>query len=350
MNVGPQPRSPRIVSTLPASGVAGDFIYVSATSNSYIADNAGTYQIIDVGTGDGDVVGPASAVSGHLAVFSGTTGKLIADGGAIPGGISGLTTNTLPKATSATTLGDSRISDDGTSILVGQSAAVGHTYLNLDTSSPGIDIQAGTDGLLTLQDATRANNIVVGAGAVNITSSSAISIDSGTGTTTIGDVGGASNNTTLTASDADQTVAVAAANGFLLNGHSLGTVLAIPVNNTVLPTSTVFSSPGNVGTPLSVTTEGNVSWPCPRAGVLGKLRVRTGSTAKTNTPTTVITVRVNGVDSALTLTLTETINTTSSDLAHTASVAAGDLITVKFVVSGAAAISTSMAGISMLLD
>lgn len=32
----------------------------------------------------GDVVGPAGATAGHLAVFSGSTGKVIADGGALP--------------------------------------------------------------------------------------------------------------------------------------------------------------------------------------------------------------------------------------------------------------------------
>ena len=31
----------------------------------------------------GDVVGPAGATSGHVAVFDGATGKLLADGGAI---------------------------------------------------------------------------------------------------------------------------------------------------------------------------------------------------------------------------------------------------------------------------
>lgn len=38
------------------------------------------------GSGSGDVVGPGSAVSGNLAVFDGTTGKLIADGGPVPTG------------------------------------------------------------------------------------------------------------------------------------------------------------------------------------------------------------------------------------------------------------------------
>lgn len=36
------------------------------------------------GGGSGDVVGPGSATNGHLAVFDGTTGKLIKDGGAPP--------------------------------------------------------------------------------------------------------------------------------------------------------------------------------------------------------------------------------------------------------------------------
>jgi len=38
------------------------------------------------GGGSGDVVGPASATDGHLAVFDGATGKLIKDGGAVPSG------------------------------------------------------------------------------------------------------------------------------------------------------------------------------------------------------------------------------------------------------------------------
>jgi hypothetical protein len=43
-------------------------------------------------SGSGDVVGPASATDGHLAVFDGTTGKLIKDGGA-PSGGSGIPTD-----------------------------------------------------------------------------------------------------------------------------------------------------------------------------------------------------------------------------------------------------------------
>lgn len=53
-----------------------------------VADNPGN-DSVDVtvnATASGDVVGPGSAVSGHLAVFSGTSGKLVADGGAVPTG------------------------------------------------------------------------------------------------------------------------------------------------------------------------------------------------------------------------------------------------------------------------
>jgi hypothetical protein len=42
-----------------------------------------------VGSGTGDVLGPASAVDGHLAVFDGTSGKILKDGGAIPTGTGG---------------------------------------------------------------------------------------------------------------------------------------------------------------------------------------------------------------------------------------------------------------------
>jgi hypothetical protein len=50
------------------------------------ADAAAVRATIGAGTGGGDASGPASAVNGHLAVFDGTTGKLIKDGGTAPTG------------------------------------------------------------------------------------------------------------------------------------------------------------------------------------------------------------------------------------------------------------------------
>lgn len=45
-----------------------------------LADAAAARTYIGAGTGSGDVVGPASAVDGHIVQFDGTTGKLIKDG------------------------------------------------------------------------------------------------------------------------------------------------------------------------------------------------------------------------------------------------------------------------------
>jgi len=47
--------------------------------------------------GTGDVTGPASATNGHIAVFSGSTGKIIADGGA-PGGTGTVTSVSVATA------------------------------------------------------------------------------------------------------------------------------------------------------------------------------------------------------------------------------------------------------------
>lgn len=55
--------------------------------------------------GAGDVVGPGSASNGHLAVFDGTTGKLIKDGGAVPSGGSRAITFVVDGGGSALTTG-----------------------------------------------------------------------------------------------------------------------------------------------------------------------------------------------------------------------------------------------------
>lgn len=60
-------------------------IYYNATSLvNWERNNAGVCAPITSGGTPGNVVGPASAVDNHLAVFDGTTGKIIKDGGAIP--------------------------------------------------------------------------------------------------------------------------------------------------------------------------------------------------------------------------------------------------------------------------
>lgn len=130
-----------------------------------------------------------------------------------------------------------------------------------------------------------------------------------------------------------------------------GSIMAVPLTNSVLAnaTGTVFTSPCT-SLALTGTVEGNVSCPVTRSGTVRNLYVRTGGTAKINSPTTLITMRKNGVDQFVGLTMTETVNTTSSDTVNNFAVAAGDLITIKISVAGAVATSTSIAGITFEID
>lgn len=60
-----------------------------------ITDGTVTKTLAQLAAGGGNVTGPVSAISGHIAVFSGTDGKTIADGGApATGTISGVTAGT----------------------------------------------------------------------------------------------------------------------------------------------------------------------------------------------------------------------------------------------------------------
>ena len=75
--------------------------------------------------GDNPYVWPNAYPGGSgYSLTSDTSGNLswtnVSGGG---GGISGLTTNTLPKATSSTTIGDSNVTDDGSNLTLG---AVGY--------------------------------------------------------------------------------------------------------------------------------------------------------------------------------------------------------------------------------
>jgi hypothetical protein len=58
-----------------AAGTSGQYLMTQST---------GAAPIWSAPSGSGDVVGPASAVSGQLCIFNGTTGKLIKDGGVVP--------------------------------------------------------------------------------------------------------------------------------------------------------------------------------------------------------------------------------------------------------------------------
>ena len=79
-------------------------------------------------------------------------------------------------------------------------------------------------------------------------------------------------------------------------------------------------------------TEANIRAVCPAAGTLRNFKVNLATAPGTGKSWT-FTIRKNGVDTGLTLTISDT-NTTSKDTTHSVSVAAGDLIIMSVVPSG----------------
>lgn len=369
--------------------------------------------------GTGNVVGPASSTNLGLARFDGTTGKLLknslttlSDAGVItfianqrqifaPGAqksgfnvgsvstdpsipingdiwyntgslqlkaqINGSTVvlgaggsgtlNTVAKFTpDGTHVGDSRLTDDGTNIVVnsgGGSTTIGDGFsvgnavtLKVDDAAGNVTVDTGGIGALAIANGTNIVSATAGGSAIGDSTRPFASFY----------LGPASNTTTrlLSAASANQVATFPDATGTvqLVGAANTGAILAVPVNNTVLATATgtVYTSPGNDGTALSIATEGNVSFPITRTGTIRNLFVRTGGTAKVNTPATTITIRKNGVDTTVTLVMTQTVNTSTSDTTHSFAVVAGDLITLSFTTTGVAGVSTSIAGVSFEID
>lgn len=208
---------------------------------------------------------------------------------------------------------------------------------------------AGTNGAITLTAGAGSANTMVfnGAGLAVSASTESLAIDGVAHT--VGII--AATGVTVTTNGGVATFPSGQTGTVALTG-TIGSVLSVLSANATLAsaTGTTYSSPGYGGTPLASTSEAQVGWVCPRAGTISKLYVITGSVAKVNTPATTITLRKAGADTAVTLTLTQTTATVSSDLTHSFSVAAGDVITISFTTTGAAAVSTSIAGISFVLN
>jgi hypothetical protein len=102
-------------------------------------------------TGSGNVTGPGSATSGHLAVFSGATGKLIADGGAA-GSIANLSALTAQYLAASTVM-------FGANMINGTiKASVASNALTLAIKTlAGADPSAGDPVWFAFRDATAAN-------------------------------------------------------------------------------------------------------------------------------------------------------------------------------------------------
>lgn len=113
------------------------------------------------------------------------------------------------------------------------------------------------------------------------------------------------------------------------SGSDLGSIFSVvPPGGIQVSAATNYIGLIFVGSPSNTGTEANRQVMMPVAGTLQKLYIRTTTTQDATTPC-VITVRVNGVNTAITITISAgQTATTLSDLTHTASVNAGDLVSI----------------------
>src|ERR1039458_5028603 len=118
-----------IISACFAQTQVGPRIWPTATFSSPPTVATGTVLIFTDASSVGVCAGTGTALA--TCRWSGSAWQAVG-GGSGGGGVSGLTTGTFPKATSATTIGDSPITDDGTTVAVGGSRnlAVGNTLLD----------------------------------------------------------------------------------------------------------------------------------------------------------------------------------------------------------------------------
>lgn len=203
--------------------------------------------------------------------------------------------------------------------------------INWNSSIVQIGDLIGLDNFLSVND---------NANAGQWTQTSSIALDAPAITTNAG---------TINASGAALTVASCTG---CSSAPTQGTVLSVPLSDQIVIRSVTpaFGSFCNNGLLFTSDAASKVACPVTRAGTIRNLYVRTGTFAKVNTPTTVITISKNGVATAVTLTMTETVTTTTADTTHSFAVVAGDLISIEIAVSGAAAFSTGIVGITFELD
>ena len=118
------------------------------------------------------------------------------------------------------------------------------------------------------------------------------------------------------------------------------------VGTTVNPSTTSYASFGGSG----VNTEAAKGVPLARGGTLSKFYMRISS-AQPATGNLVVTVRVNGVDTAMTFTvLASAVAATYADTTHSVTVAAGDIVTISLANSATGAPSAIIAGYSIMLE
>lgn len=177
------------------------------------------------------------------------------------GGISGLTTNVIPKATSATTIGDSSVTDNGTTISTAETIASGgiglagatHTFALSNTTdvanSAGVVTVNSAGALLAPVAAGTSGNVLTSNGTIWTSAAAAGGgITNGAGNNIITK----SNGTNLIASsiaDNGTTVSLATADLTVTGGN-------INANGGLLQSSTAFLIRATGGSGLTLNTTG----------------------------------------------------------------------------------------------
>jgi len=111
-----------------------------------------------------------------------------------------------------------------------------------------------------------------------------------------------------------------------------GSALVFGTGDTTTAATAVFMAPGYEATSPAA----EIQMPITRAGTIRNLRIQTAG-AGTGAATVTYTVRIGGVDTAITTTQSNTATGAVSDLTHTATVAAGSLVSVSIVKSAGVA-------------
>lgn len=165
------------LSGLPTLGTVAALNYPGGTTTFLRADGTFTAP-----AGGGDVVGPAGAVNGKVAIFSGTTGKLIADSGVTLGSLASQS-GTFSGTSSGTNTGDqTTISGNaGSATVLATARAI--NGVNFDGSAaitvpPRITIQAVTSaGTVTPTFANDQVNITAQAAALILANPTGTAVD-----------------------------------------------------------------------------------------------------------------------------------------------------------------------------
>lgn len=306
------------------------------------------------------------ALNGGLLVFGGTSTGAFA---AIKGLLSDASNNTLGHisfatrnvSTDSTLTERMRINFDG-NIAIGSGAPAPDSLLHVWKATAGsvaaisntvLTVENSTDAFLSiLSPATSFAGIEFGSPTAN--NRGALLYDHNTDAMLIRTAGTTDRVKVITGVQVGAPTGgdkgsgtVNAASTYYLNGAALSSFVAQHLNFANIASG--VTNYATFGSGTFDATETNREMVVPKATVVRALYIRT-TTSQPGTGSFVITLRKNAVDTAVIITIASAAGAgTYSDLAHTASYAAGDILSVKFL-NNAATGSAAVATISIAAD